>query len=593
MNFRGIAALSTIGKLYRIFNAKQKKAFSWLVLLTFISSITDLVGLAGVIPVIGMVLSKTYYETIIHTVPVLAHLSKEQLLLTFVGAFFVLIVAKNAFGLYINRVQVRFVQNMFVSSSMNVLNKVYDRNLLDLQKDTSNELVNKLTSLQTALCSNAAISTIILINETIVFTLTAIIVCAWNWQLFILLIGVLLPSMGFFYAKVKNMIKNAGLEKSNNGIKLYAGAQEMIFGYTDIKIAGTEKAFKKRFENAAKEFSVHQGRMDFMLFVPTRIIEIATFLCIVLILLYGVYVIKDSEKIVTTISLFSIIAYRSIPSINRFVMAMNNLVSTEFIFRDPDFFPDEKRHSEIDKHEPLPFSNKIVFNNVSYKYSPVGKYIIKDCSLEIKKGEKIGIVGKSGAGKSTLINNILGFLQPTSGSIYIDETLLSNDTIKRWWKILGYVRQEVFIMNTSLMENIAIGENPEQIDMQKMQRAVRLSSLSSLVNDLPDGLETKLSERGNNLSGGQKQRIAIARAIYKGAQVLIFDEATSALDSKTEEEITNSIQELGKEELTIIIIAHRYTSLKYCNKIYQLDNGHITDSMTYEELMTEPKHINS
>lgn len=148
-------------------------------------------------------------------------------------------------------------------------------------------------------------------------------------------------------------------------------------------------------------------------------------------------------------------------------------------------------------------------------------------------------------------------------------------------------------MNTSLMENIAIGENHEQIDQEKMQRAVRLSSLSGLVQDLPEGLNTKLSERGNNLSGGQKQRIAIARAIYKGAQVLIFDEATSALDSKTEEEITNSIQELGKEELTIIIIAHRYTSLKYCNKIYQLEDGHITDSMTYNELMKEPKHVNS
>jgi len=593
MNFRGIAALSTIGKLYRIFNAKQKTAFTWLIFLTFISSITDLIGLAGVIPVIGIVLSKTYYDTMIHTIPVLAHLSKEQLLLTLVGLFFVLIVAKNAFGLYINRVQVRFVQNMFVSSSMNVLNKVYDRSLLDIQKDTSNELVNKLTSLQTSLCSNAAISTIILINESMVFILTAIIVCVWNWQLFILLIGVLLPSMGFFYSKVKNMIKTAGVEKSNNGIKLYAGAQEMIFGYTDIKIAGTEKTFKKKFENSAREYSVHQGRMDFMLFIPTRIIEIATFLCIVLILLYGVYVIKDSEKIVTTISLFSVIAYRSIPSINRFVMAMNNLVSTEFIFRDPDFFPDEKKKITPEHTEPLTFNNEIVFDNVSYRYSPDSKYVIKDCSLEIKKGEKIGIVGQSGAGKSTLINNILGFLAPTNGSIKIDNTLLTRDTAKEWWKILGYVRQEVFIMNTSLMENIAIGENREHIDQEKMQRAVRLSSLSSLVQDLPEGLNTKLSERGNNLSGGQKQRIAIARAIYKGAQVLIFDEATSALDSKTEEEITNSIQELGKEELTIIIIAHRYTSLKYCNKIYQLENGHITDSMTYNELMKESKPVNS
>jgi len=593
MNFRGIAALSTIGKLYRILNAKQKTAFTWLIFLTFISSITDLIGLAGVIPVIGIVLSKTYYDTMVHTIPVLAHLSKEQLLLTLVGLFFMLIIGKNAFGLYINRVQVRFVQNMFVSSSMNVLNKVYNRSLLDIQKDTSNELVNKLTNLQTSLCSNAAISTIILINESMVFLLTAVIVCVWNWQLFLLLIGVLLPSMGFFYSKVKNMIKTAGIEKSNNGVKLYAGAQEMIFGYTDIKIAGTEKTFKKKFENAAKEYSVHQGKMDFMLFIPTRIIEIATFLCIVLILLYGVYVIKDPEKIVTTISLFSVIAYRSIPSINRFVMAMNNLVSTEFIFRDPDFYPDENKKAAPEHIEPLTFNNKIVFDNVSYRYSPESKYVIKDCSLEIKKGEKIGIVGQSGAGKSTLINNILGFLAPTNGSIKIDSTLLTRDTAKEWWKILGYVRQEVFIMNTSLMENIAIGENHEQIDQEKMQRAVRLSSLSSLVQDLPEGLNTKLSERGNNLSGGQKQRIAIARAIYKGAQVLIFDEATSALDSKTEEEITNSIQELGKEELTIIIIAHRYTSLKYCNKIYQLEDGHITDSMTYNELMKEPKHVNS
>jgi ABC-type multidrug transport system fused ATPase/permease subunit len=585
MKFRGTTALSTINKLYNIFNRKQKKSFGWLVVLTFLSSISDLMGLIFVIPVVSLVLSDKSYNTITNALPFLASLSKQQLLLLTVGIFFMLIVAKNLFGLYINRQQVRFVQNLYVSSSMNVLDKVYNRSLLDLLKDTSNELVNKLTGLQVSLCSNATISTIILINESIVFTLTAIIVCIWNWQLFVLLVGVLLPTMGYFYSRVKEMIKTAGTEKNNNAIKLYASAQEMIFGYTDIKIAGTERTFKNRFKDLARKYSIYQGRMDFMLFIPTRIIEIATFLGIILILLYGVYVLKDTEKIISTISLFAVIAYRCIPSVNRFVIAINNLNSTEFIFQDPDFMNEEKtRRNETSRPE-LSFNDKIVFDEVSYRYPDAAKYVVEHCNLEIKKGDKIGIVGKSGAGKSTLINNILGFLQPTDGKILIDGTELSRTNVTDWWRITGYVRQEVFIMNATLLENIAIGERDAKINMEQARKAVKLASLESLVNELPDGLNTMLNERGNNLSGGQKQRIAIARAIYKGAEVLIFDEATSALDSKTEEEITNAIQQLGHEQLTIVIIAHRYTSLKYCDKIYELDKGQISACMSYDELV--------
>jgi len=590
LKLRGTSALSTINKLYKIFNRRQKKAFGWLAFLTFLSSIADLAGLMSVIPVVSLVLSEKSYRTITKAVPFLSAYNKEQLLLITVGIFFALIVAKNLFGLYINRLQVRFVQNLYVSSSMNVLNKVYDRSLLDLLKNTSNELVNKLTGMQVSLCSNATISTIILINESMVFTLTAIIVCLWNWQLFVLLIGVLLPTMGYFYYRVKGMIKTAGTEKNNNGIQLYASAQEMIFGYTDIKIAGTENMFKKRFKELARKFSIHQGRMDFMLFIPTRILEIATFLGIVLILLYGVYVIKDTEKIIGTISLFAVIAYRCIPSVNRFVIAVNNLNSNEFIFQDDDFLNEERKPNTNPEEAQLAFNDKIVFDKVSYQYPGATKHVIENCELEIKKGDKIGVIGKSGAGKSTLINNILGFLQPTSGKIKIDGTVLSRNNVADWWKITGYVRQEVFIMNTTLLENIAIGEVKDAIDINKVRRAVQLASLDSLVNDLPDGLNTILNERGNNLSGGQKQRIAIARAIYKGAEVLIFDEATSALDSKTEEEITNAIQQLGHEQLTIVIIAHRYTSLRHCDKIYELDNGHISACLTYEDLVAQTNH---
>lgn len=581
-------ALSYVVKLYELFNRKQKNSFKWLIFWTFVSSITDLLGLSLIIPVVGLVMSETFYNTVITNYPVLAGFSKTELLIYTVAAFFLLIIAKNAFGLLINWLQVNFVRKLYVSSSMNVLNKVYDRSMLDMQKETSNELVSKLTYYQSALCSSAAISSLILINEAIVFGLTGLIICAYNWQLFFLLVGVLIPIMGAFYAKVKNMIREAGEQKSKNSIKLYAYAQEMIFGYTDIKIAGTQDKFKDRFYNFAKKYSKNQGQIDFMMFIPTRIIEIAIFLCIILILVYGVFVLKDTEKIITTVSLFSVVAYRSIPSINRFVISMNNLTSTGFIFNDKDFMPSEEgedAHLKNKEITGMPFKNSIRFNNVGYQYPGSKAKVLKDCNFEIKKGESIGIIGRSGAGKSTLVNNILGFLYPTEGHIDVDDTALTPANIQKWWEILGYVRQEVFIMNTTFMENIAIGIPKEKIDMKQLDRAIRLSSLQELVDSWPEGPETMLNERGNNLSGGQKQRIAIARAIYKGAQVLIFDEATSALDSKTEEEITNSIRALGEENLTVVIIAHRYTSLKYCDNIYRIDGGTITEQLTYSELM--------
>ncbi|OSZ81873.1 hypothetical protein CAP35_00970 [Chitinophagaceae bacterium IBVUCB1] len=589
MNLKQVGAIASTAKLYKLFTHAQKKHFFWLVVFTFISSLTDLIGLGFVIPVVGLVLSEDFHKTMSNAVPALASLSKNQLLIYTVSIFFFIIILKNAFGLYINKLQVNFVRNLYVTSSMNVLDKIYDRPLLDIQKDTSNELVTKLTFYQAALCSNAAISTIILINEAMIFLLTAISTCLWDWKLFLLLIGVMAPSMGLFYNRVKNMIKQAGLEKTENATRLYASAQEMIFGYTDIKIAGTEKNFKERFRGFAKNYSIYQGRLDFMMFIPTRIIEITIFFCIILILLYGVFVLKDSGKIITTISFFSVIAYRSIPSVNRFVIAMNNLNSTEFVFNDPDFIPKEEiAVTEIP--EAITYNNAINFDHVSYQYPGDNKEVIKDCNLTIKKGEKIGFIGKSGAGKSTLIGNILGFLYPTQGRILIDGTELQKNNTAQWWKILGYVRQEVFIMNKSFAENIAIGEDKENIDAARMDKAIRLSSLSDLVSGWEDGIHTMLNERGNNLSGGQKQRIAIARAIYKGAQVLIFDEATSALDSKTEEEITNSIRELGHEDLTIVIIAHRYTSLKYCDTIYELNKGSISASYTYNELLKQNTH---
>lgn len=584
MSNQGSTAISIIKKLFSIFDKQQKRSFYWLSVLTFFNSIADFIGLTMIIPIVGLVLSGTYYKKVGAYIPAFATVPKNTLLLYATGIFFLVIVLKNLFGFYVNLVQVRFVRRLYITLSAKVLDQVYRLPLQTIQNTTSAKLSQRLTNYQISLITLVAMPTIILINEGIMFAITAVVMIVWNWQLFALLAIVATPVMGIFYSKVKSKIRQAGKQKNSHLMKLLEQSQEMVHGYTDIKIAGTEQNFKKRFRGLSEKYSSEQGKLDVMMFIPSRIIELTVFFCILLILLYCVFIIKDVNKIVATISLFSIIAFRTLPSINRLMMGINNINSAQFIFEDADDLYSNSEEKESTQADTVHFNKDIQFDHVSFRYSKGNRNILNDLNLHINRGEKVGIIGKSGVGKSTLINNILGFLQPTEGRILIDGKALSNDNLASWWHLIGYVRQDVFIMNKSFMENIAIGIPTEEIDNDRLQHAIRMASLTDLVEGWPDGLSTMLTEKGSNLSGGQKQRIAIARAIYKGAQVLIFDEATSSLDSKTEEEITNAIQELGHESLTILIIAHRYTSLKHCDKIYQMEQGKIIRSLSYSEL---------
>ena len=218
--------------------------------------------------------------------------------------------------------------------------------------------------------------------------------------------------------------------------------------------------------------------------------------------------------------------------------------------------------------EPFTFQHKIEATNLSFHF-PDGTQVLNNFCLQIKQGERIGIQGASGAGKSTLFNLLLGFYAPTQGSICIDGKQLTTYNRSGWHKLVGYVPQEIFIVQGSLAENIAMGL---PIDEEKMKRVLSQVQLAQWAETLPQGINTSLGEYGSRLSGGQKQRIGIARALYKEAEVLFFDEATSALDNQTEQEITDALQQLSEhhKELTLIVIAHRDSSLKFCDKIITL-----------------------
>ena len=218
------------------------------------------------------------------------------------------------------------------------------------------------------------------------------------------------------------------------------------------------------------------------------------------------------------------------------------------------------------------FRDSIAVNNLSFRFEDSDTDTITDLSFTINKGEKVGINGRSGAGKTTLFNLLLGLYSPTSGEITIDGQRLTKDNRREWQNSIGYVSQSVFLTDSTIMANIALGCDQSSIDTERMDKAVKAASLDEFIASLPNGLNTRIGECGALLSGGQRQRIGIARALYKGAEVLFFDEATSSLDNATEQSINQAIVALSKSNssLTIVVIAHRDSSLSYCDRVITL-----------------------
>ena len=297
---------------------------------------------------------------------------------------------------------------------------------------------------------------------------------------------------------------------------------------------------------------------------------------------------KPVGDLIPTLGVFVAAAFRMIPSINRIMAALQKVTFSrpviEVIYNELKDIRKIKR----DNIEPIPkihLLDKITIENINYAYNDSNKNVLENVSFSILKGSCVGIIGKSGSGKSTLIDIMLGLLQPTQGYVKIDAMDINgNDNLKKWQSAIGYVPQNIYLIDDTLRKNIAFGINENEIDEYAIQNSIIASQLSDFVNELPEGLETMVGERGVRLSGGQRQRIGIARALYNNPDILFFDEATSALDSNTETGVMESINSL-KGNKTIIIVAHRLSTLENCDKIYKIENGIIVSSGSSKEML--------
>ncbi len=363
-----------------------------------------------------------------------------------------------------------------------------------------------------------------------------------------------------------------------------AAIQQGLFGIRDVKVLGRERAFAQEYAHSRRQMARASYLRDTAVKLPSIAFELALMVFIIGLFVITILRTGTAQEVLSVLGLFAYAGLRMQPSMQQIIQALNNLKFSSAPLADlhSDLLLVESMPEPGAQIDRLPFRQQLRIEQVSFRYESADRNALSDIDLTIRPGEQIGICGPTGGGKTTLTDIITGLLAPTSGRVTVDGHDM-HDVEREWQATLGIVAQMVFLTDDSLRRNIALGVPAEDIDDDALAEAVRLAQLEEFVSRLPQGLETTVGERGVRVSGGQRQRIAIARALYRRPDVLIFDEGTSALDNATEAQMMASIEELRGHH-TIILVAHRLSTVRNSDRIVFLEHGRMTGLGTFDDL---------
>ena len=582
-----------LSKVNYIFDKKQKLQSVLLCIGLFVGALLELVGVSFITQLVTLISNPEK----IHSNEIMQYCydffnmtSDRQFFLFVVIALIFVYLIKNLYLLWINYVQYTFVFNNQLRLSGRLIDCYLKKPYTYHLDNNSAEMVRNVM-LDSERFFQMLLSIFLTLSEILVSALLCVFLLIVDPVITISVVAILAVFTGFYLILFKGKAKKYGKTNQIYDGKMHQSINQALGAVKDIKILHREKYFADSFLAYGKKKMTAVRNNNVLGQFPKYLIETVCIGTVLLVLVFKIYKGEDLNTMIPQLAAFVIAAFKLLPSVSKINNYANLILflkpSVDLIYRDIKDTEDMVNYEIADESgniieinddgsqnkDTCYVADKISINNIVYRYPHTDRDVLNGISFEIPLGKSIGFIGESGSGKSTLADVILGILTPTSGTVMYGNMDVHKHPLK-WSKKLAYIPQSIFLCDDTIRNNVAFGIDEDKIDDEKVWKALREAQLEQFVKSQPDGLDSMVGERGVRISGGQRQRIGIARALYDNPEILVLDEATSALDTGTESAVMEAIDKLSGT-MTLIIIAHRLTTIKNCDYVYKVENGNI------------------
>ena len=589
---------STLKELYDLLTIEQRKKFWVLQIFVILMALFELVGVASIAPFMSIVVNPSVIETnmLLSTIYYSMEFNDSKSFTIFLGLMVLIsLTISSLVSVFTTWRLAMFGTGVGAELSQRLYSSYINENWLFHASSSSAQLTKQIATEAHRVTTGMIVPAMQLNSKIILIAVLSLGIFLVNP--IVSVFGVLTFTIAYLviYKFVRGQILINGKRNSEASSERFRLMNEGFGGVKDVMLTGRQRYFENKFKVTSNTLAYSMGQNAALTQVPRYILELVAFGALILLVISMLY--RSDEGALGFLPLIAVYALAGFKILPAFQMSYGSVAQIkgatpafESIRSDLLNTRNAKNSTKIRSFDDnnFEFKSLIELRDIHFTYPTKTSSVLSALNISIRKNQIIGLVGPSGSGKSTLIDILMCLINPTQGSILIDGVEINKNTEKLWQRKIGFVAQNIFLSEGTIAENIAFGYSKEETDIHKMEKVLQLSHLESLIAELPEGINTKVGERGIQLSGGQKQRIGIARALYHEADVLVFDEATSALDGITEKLVMDAIHEFAGSK-TIIMIAHRLKTVEQCDQIYFLDKGKIIDQGTYQQLVKKNK----
>ena len=581
-----------IKKLYQLLTKEQRRKLLGLQVLVVLMAFAEVAGVAAIGPFMAVVgdMSRLEGEGILAQLYTASGFETPRQFLFWLGiAVLVALAGAAALSMFTIWRLSLYAQQVGAELSIRLYKHYMQQPWLFHASGSSSQLTNRIAQ-ECNRITNQVIQPLMQMNaKAVLAVVMAVAIFVFNPIVALSGLGIFAIAYFLLFKTVRQRLTTNGKTISRTNQQRFKLMNEGFGGIKDTLLLGRQAEFNQRFEKASREFGLAQGVTKGLSQAPRYLMELIAFAAAILLVLYLLAAYEGNlGSVLPILSIYALAGFKLLPAFQQIYSSLaqvkGNLASFDSLEKDLIDSQDASTGTPAHQAGKLSPKTSIVLDNIHLSYPGKEEKALNGLNIDIPVNQVIGLVGASGSGKSTAIDVLLGLIEPQQGQLQVDGKALQGEQLRAWQNNVGFVPQAIFLADASIKENIAFGIPPEEIDPERVQKAAQMAHLDELLVRLPQGLETRVGERGIQLSGGQRQRIGIARALYDDAEVLVLDEATSALDGITEKLVMDAIHDFSGKK-TIIMIAHRLATVKACNCIYLLEQGKVVDQGTYQELV--------